>query len=346
MPRTFDAVPAQVDAMVRVWEARGGRREELTRDGFAALEGRNDVSVLRVPEFVPADSQLGCSVAGGYRWEPPTLIVTESMSRRRQHFTLLHELGHHIQKTDVDLGTVIVEHREPEAFEDACCDSFAATVLLPDDLVAAHVDGRGPTVSTATGLFEASNASRAAICVRLAGRLRSSGVVAVLDEDGTVTFAAACGGGLFPPAQGSNQAVNPLVDAALRAERDGRVITRDDAQIWYRDGHASELLYGQAAWAGDRLFVIMVAYAAPWLSFSPPRDGDSMQTHFTDTFDCEHCQQEFVASGNCSRCEQPRCPSGHCGCTARAEKTCLECFLRKHPSQFDAGSGVCRECTG
>lgn len=342
MPQTFDAVPAQVDAMLAVWEAQGCRREDLTRDAFAALEGREDLTVLRVPEFVPQDSQLGCSVAGGYRWDPPTLIVTESMSRRRQQFTLLHELGHHIQKTDIALGTTIVEHREPEAFEDACCDAFAARVLLPDDLVDAHTADGGPTVGTATELFETSNASRAAICVRLAGRLESPGAVIVLDPAGTVTFAAARGG-LFPPARGSNQTANPLVQAALRAGRDGRTITRDDAQISYRSGHSSERLYGQAAWTGDRLFVVMVAYRAPWLAFSPPRAGTIEQAD--DTWDeCEQCQQEFVVDVICGICEQPRCPSGHCGCTARADKTCTVCFLQKHPSQFAAGSKVCREC--
>lgn len=342
MPRTFDAVPAQVDAMVRVWEARGGSRDDLTRDAFAALEGRGDLTVLSVPEFVPHDSQRGCSVAGGYRWDPPTLIVTQSMSWRRQQFTLLHELGHHIQKTDIALGTAIVEHREPEAFEDASCDAFAARMLLPDDLVEAHIHGSGPTVSTATGLFAASNASRAAICVRLVGRLRSAGVVAVLDGDGIVTFAAACGG-LFPPARGSDQCANLLVQAAMRADRDGRVVTRDDAKIWYRGGHTSDLLYGQAAWAGDRLFLTMVSYGAPWLTFSPPRDSTADQA--PDAWDeCEHCHQEFVAEGVCGGCEHPRCPSGHCGCTANTEQTCTECFLCKHPSQFDTGSTVCRDC--
>ena len=342
MPRTFDAVPTQVDAMVRVWEARGGSQDDLTRDAFAALESRDDLTVLRVPEFVPHDSQLGCSVAGGYRWDPPTLIVTQSMSWRRQQFTLLHELGHHIQKTDIALGTAIVEHREPEAFEDASCDAFAARMLLPDDLVEAHIHGSGPTVSTATGLFAASNASRAAICVRLVGRLRSAGVVAVLDGAGIVTFAGACGG-LFPPARGSDQSANPLVQAAMRADRDGRVVTRDDAQIWYRDGHTSDLLYGQAAWVGDRLFLTMVSYGAPWLTFSPPRDSTADLA--PDAWDeCEHCHQEFVAEGVCWRCEHPRCPSGHCGCTANTEQTCTECFLCKHPSQFDTGSTVCRDC--
>lgn len=342
MPRMFDAVPAQVEAMFEVWERRGGAREDLTRDAFAALTGREELSVLRVPEFVPQDSQLGCSVAGGYRWDPPTLIVTESMSWRRQQFTLLHELGHHIQRTDVTLGTAIVEHREPEAFEDVCCDAFAARVLLPDALLDAHIVGRGPTVSTAAGLFEASNASRAAICVRLIGRFPSAGAAVVLDPDGIVTFAAACGG-VFPPARGSNQTANSLVRAALYAERDGRTITRDDAQIWYRGGHCSDPLYGQAAWAGNRLFLLMVAYGAPWLSFSPPQDRTASPAD-EDWDECEICQQEFTASLTCSSCGQPSCPSGHCGCTAQKERTCEECFQVKHPSQFTSGSIVCREC--
>ncbi|MGO4299355.1 ImmA/IrrE family metallo-endopeptidase [Leifsonia sp. RAF41] len=342
MRNTFDDAPTQVLAMMRVWESRAGSTEDLTLDAFSALEQRTDLEVLRVPEYVPQDSQLNCSVAGGYRWEPPTLVVTESMSLRRQQFTLLHELGHHIQKTDLDLGTRVVEHRLPEAFEDACCDAFAAQILLPDDLVDAHISARGPSVSTATELFASSNASRAAIAVRLANRLRSPGAVIVLDEAGMVTFGAARGG-LYPPARGSDQTANPLVRVALESGSTDRTIVRDDGQIWYRDGHSSERLYGQAAWAGDRLFVIMVAYSAPWLSMSPPRDGTAEYTK--DRWDyCERCKQNFVVGFTCRACGEPRCPAGHCGCTAKAEKTCTECFIQKNTNQFAPASDVCLDC--
>lgn len=153
--------------------------------------------------------------------------------------------------------------------------------------------------------------------MRLVGRLQSPGVVAVLDSDGLVTFAAACGG-LFPPARGSNQAANSLVQAAMRAERADRVVTRDDAQIWYRSGHTSELLYGQAAWAGGRLFLTMVAYGAPWLTFSPPRDNTAHESHGASE-ECEHCHQEFVADDGCVLCEltaapRTRCPGRFGGC--------------------------------
>lgn len=344
MPRTFDATPTQVDAMLSVWQARGGSIEALTFDAFTALGQRDDLAVLRVPEFIPRDSQLGCSVAGGYRWDPPTLVVTESMSRRRQQFTLLHELGHHLQRTDIGLGTTVVEHRDPEVFEDACCDAFAARILLPDALVDVHISDRGPTAQSAVELFNASNASRAAISVRLAGRLTPAGVVAVLDETGTVTFAAARGG-IFPPARGSNQTANPLVKAALDEPDGSKVITRDNAQVWYRSGHSSNRLYGQATWAGDRLFLIMVEYGAPWLSFSPPRDGTAERTA-ERWDDCEHCGRNFEIKLVCGRCRQPRCPGGHCGCTAKTEMTCVSCFLERHRSQFSPGSGICLECAG
>ena len=342
MPLTFDGTPAQVDGMMAAWRAAGGCLSDLTADAFGSLSGRQDLAVMVVPEFVPPDSQLGCSVAGGYRWDPPTLIVTQSMSRRRQQFTLLHELGHHIQKNNLALGTAVVEHRQPEAFEDAACDAFAARVLLPDDLVHEHSTVRGPTVQTALDLFTTSNASRAAICVRLAGQLQSSGVVAVLDEGGAVTFAAARGG-LFPPARGSTQGANPLVAAAMSSLDKTRLFTRDDAVIWYRDGHSSERLYGQAAWAGDRLFVMMVEFAAPWLSFSPPREGTGQQTALRWE-QCEHCGRTFRIGTTCTLCGQPRCPAGHCGCTSRNFLTCTDCHLEKHRSQFTPGSTICTDC--
>jgi IrrE N-terminal-like domain len=309
----FDAAPDHVERMRLAWEQRGGSIEELTLNAFRALEDRTDVAVLRVPEFVPADSQLGCSVAGGYRPSPPTLVVTESMSWRRQQFTLLHELGHHLQRTDIDLGTAVVSHRDPEAFEEACCEEFAAQVLLPDDLVESRLRWEGVTARNAVELFKESNASRAAICVRLAGQLKSAGVVAVLDPDANVTFAARHGS-TFPPARGSNQFANPLVRAALYEADTARVIARDNAVIWYRSGFPSDQLYGQAAWAGDRLFIVMVEYSAPWKSISLPR-GKTVEKPPDLLQRCEHCGADFEVTTVCRVCHRPHCPKGHCSCS-------------------------------
>lgn len=320
MPRFFEGAAAQAEAMRAAWVSDGGSITDLTLDAFETLELIPGMSVLRVPDVVPNDSALGCSVAGGYRELPPTLIVTMSMSKRRQHFTLLHELGHHLQRTHIDLGRAVLRHKDRLGFEDAACDAFAASVLLPDDMVDdACVAYGGVTAQTAVDLFEASNASRAAIAVRIAGRLKGAGAVAVLNESGVVTFAAARGS-IFPPARGSDQSSNPLIRAALAGSGAGNLWTRDDAQILYSTGHSSNQLYGQAAWVGDRLIAIMVDEAAPWRTFSPPRDFTAVRTPVSwdgpGLFDREQL----------------------------TEKRCDSCFLVKHVSQFSADSTACKEC--
>jgi hypothetical protein len=81
----------------------------------------------------------------------------------------------------------------------------------------------------------------------MAGQLGTHGVITVLDAAGTVSFTAARGE-VYPPARGSSQASTPLVAAALRRGRDARV---DDTYVQYRSGDRSELLYGDAVWAGN-----------------------------------------------------------------------------------------------
>jgi hypothetical protein len=303
--------------MIEVWRSRAGDIEALTLDAFDSLRHRDDVAVASVPEFVPPDAQLDCSVSGGYRETPPTLIVTRSMSTRRQHFTLLHELGHHLQRTDLALGEVVLAQRDSEQFEEAACDAFAARILLPDDMVATVIGADGPTVQDAVGLFELSNASRAAISVRLAGLLKPAAVVAVLDELGAVTFAASRGG-MYPPKRLSDQRENPLVRVALERRDDNSVVNRNDARVRYSNGGASIELYGQAGWAGDRMIAIMVEEAAPWLSYSPPRDGTAI-------------------FGRTQAVEHPEHPEPK-------KQTCGNCFLEKHPSQFEDGSAICKDC--
>lgn len=236
------------------------------------------------------------------------------MSIRRQHFTLLHELGHHLQRTDLALGEAVLAHAEPDLFEEAACDAFAARILLPDEMVASVLGVDGASARGAAELFALSNASRAAISVRLTGLLVSAGVVAVLDSAGAVTFAAARGG-LYPPRRTSDQTTNPLVRTMLERRGDAEAITRNDAHVRYSNGGTSNTLYGQAVWVGDQMIILMVEEAAPWLSYSPPRDG-------TATFGRPPAEEMT----------EPR------------TRQCQSCWLVKHPAQFDADSEDCKEC--
>ena len=348
MPKLFEGTPQQVEGMFAVLDqCWPGAAPRLASDAFSEITSWPEVQIAPVPEEsnVSGNARRGCSVAGGYLWQttPPTLVVADSMSLRRQRFTLLHELGHHIQSTDLGLGTTLMEAEDSEAFEDAACDAFAARVLLPPALVSQAVPPGGPTAESALDLFHRSQASRAAICVRLVAELKTPGVVAVFDAEGAVSFAAARGA-VYPPARGSDQSANPLVAAALTGSPTDRIIGRDDAQIHYSTGHTSNRLYGQIAWCDGLLFAVMVEYGASWKPHSPPQEATAAASPAGKWDDCETCGTNFVVKFTCPSCGEPRCPRSHCGCTRAAERQCLRCFLVKHPSQFDGDSETCSDC--
>lgn len=332
---------AQAYRMLQLLEERWpGAASRLHADALAELQTWSDVQVRRVP-----DANIGtrCSIAGGYvhSTDPPTLTVTESLSHRRRQFTALHELGHHLQKTDARLALTVRRQRaDRETFEDAACDMFASLVLIPDEVLQLHHDGRSPAAGDVVALFERTQASRAACCVRIAEQLGTDGVVAVLDDAGTVSFAAAHGE-IYPPARGWSQADTPLVRAALRRHTNVQV---DETYVQYRSGSNSVRLYGDAAWSGGYLITVAVLDRPGWKAFAPPRSNTG---GFVSQWQvCDVCQEQFLPAVNCPKCGDPRCPAGHCACTHAADRMCERCFLTLHPNRFPTPTArVCKECS-
>ena len=334
---------AQARAMLAIVDdLHPGAVNRLRSEPLAELMSWGELTVSVVAETPGAE---GCSVAGSYLHDPPTLVVASSKSYRRRGFTALHELGHHLQQTELDLGSKIFQYHDPERFEEEACDAFAAQVLLPDTDLEGKIDRRGPVAQDVVDLFaEHSSASREACCVWGARHLRGSGVVILLDRAGTVLFAAprSC----FPPGKGSDQSDTPLIAAALRTSGTGA--SSDDTHIQYRDGRTSDSLYGDARWFDDEYLVaILVADNAAWRPLALPRP-DTARGGSARWWTCETCEHTFPATDRCERCHDPRCPDGHCGCdAARAAKDrlCTACFLTLHPSRFDAGCDTCKECS-
>lgn len=336
------AVEAQARLMLQQIEAeQPGVLPRLYADALAEIHTWADVQVRLVPDTT-TDNR--CSVAGGYLHSttPPTLTVTASTSRRRQQFTVLHELGHHLQKNNATLALAVRRQRaDPVTFEDAACDVFASLILIPDSALPSGPERRAPTASDVVALFERTQASRAACCVRVAEQLGTHGAVVVLDARGCVSFAAAHGD-VFPPARGTSQATTPLIRAALRSRRAARV---DDTYFLYRTGGRSDLIYGDVTWSDEYMIAVAVLDRAAWKDFAPPRVGSARFAERQWT--CEVCGTEFEPDGTCERCRTPRCPASHCGCTRATERECRSCHLVLAPGRFSTRSDtVCRDCAG
>lgn len=323
-----------------VEEAHPGALARLRLDALAELATWPEIQVRLVPD---EDAGGGCSVAGSYDSDarPPALYVALSASPGRRQFTVLHEAGHHVQRNSFELGAAFIMSADPVGLEEGACNLFAATTLLPEEVVSGYIGDRGPSAADVAALFAGSRASRAACCSRAAERLRGPGAVVLLGYDGKVSFAQAADG-FIPPARGSDQSPTPLVSAALRGG--GRA--RTDTFVAYRTGGRSDTVYGDCADAGGWLVAVLAADRVPWREFSVQRPGTGSGGG-SRWWTCETCGDAFPAADHCPTCGQPKCPeAGHCGCALAREKQCALCFMMKHPAQFEGNGTVCRECRG
>ncbi|WP_030614859.1 ImmA/IrrE family metallo-endopeptidase [Streptomyces fulvoviolaceus] len=333
------AARAQATAMLTVLEREHpGAAQQLGRSALDELRQWPGLDVRDVPDD---RSGNGCSVSGAYfAGTPAVLAVASSASLARRDFTGLHEFGHHLQQTMVELMDVLLaEHDGGTALEDAACDAFAADILLPDTLVDRHITAAGPTADAAVELWRASNASRMATCVKTSERLPAPGHILLLDRDGTLAFGASHG--LPPLRRGSDQSHIPVLRTALSGQghAEGR------GRLAYRDGAiAGEELYLQTADVGGYVLAVAVTDLAPWKTFAPSvRYNGPEPTEYT----CAHCGEDYTSYARaCARCESAPCPDcGRCGCDRKvSERQCTSCFVVHPTAMFDGASSHCRDC--
>lgn len=330
---------AQADAITAQLEATDpDLLRALEVDPLRALQRHPDLVLTNVPEW---QTDAGCSVAGAYISDgtPAVLAVAAAASAGRRQFTVLHEFAHHLQQTETTLmGALLDQADQGVTLEEAACDAFAAGVLLPRRRVSEHIGPNGPTADSVVSLWSGSRASRAAVCVRAAQTLPSTGHVLLLDGDGRVQFDAAHG--LPPVRRGSSQAQVPLIAQALRTSHraEGTVA------LAYRDGILGAELHAQVADLGGFVVVVAVTDRAPWQRLSLPAAASGTTA---STWTCEHCDHEFSTSASrCDRCQKARCPEcARCPCPPIVpEQTCISCFQRLPVRSFEDDSTTCTSC--
>lgn len=339
---TRTQVHAQAQAMRAVLDTMlPGVSAGLQEDPIAVLQGRSELAVKLVGEL---ESNDGCSVSGAYRpamnSQLPAIAVGSSFSRGRRAFTALHELGHHIQQNDIDLVSALCAPGvDSHALEEGACDEFAAGLLLPDDVVAAHICSAGPTADDVASLARASTASRSAVCVRASQLLPSPGHVVLLNADGTVFFAASSGE--LPLRRGRPQ-THSFVRKALAAATHQ---TQGTVRWTYRDGIEGAEMYAQSADVGNLIVMVSVLDHAPWESFSPPSREDGARARSRICVRCHDDTWSYEAP--CARCGAAPCTScGACECeSAVQERVCDHCHLSYPPHMYKGASSVCSDCS-
>ena len=298
--------------------------------------------LLVIPELFGLKLKLvpetdDCPLHGTYFSGTRSVTVAKTLSRGRVRFSALHELGHHlINVTGMRLD--FEEYEEPGQVEENVCDEFAASILLPDEMVDEHISETGPTAADVIALWEASHASRAAACVAASRRLPSPGYVMLCDLDAAALFTAAHGT-RFRVRADTSQGSDSI---PAKAARNGSTY-RGEGALRFPSGGASPTLQGDAAVSGDYVFCVFATTKAPWKKLNLIGESKAMRA----SKPCPRCEEPFVHWDNmiCRRCGEHRCPHcGDCGClnVAPEEAVCQTCFLTK-PARLIV-DGVCTDC--
>ncbi len=279
-----------------------------------------------------------CTIAGAYidTVEPPIIGIIEGSYSRREAFTVLHELGHHLQRTELQLAQDLPSQPDRgRLLEEMTSDAFAAAILIPADLAQKYLGDKTPTAADVRRLWVEANASRAAMCVRAAQNLSSPGHVVLLDADGVISFSATYAE--YPLKVGLDQSESAIVRSARSS---GAGLISGKTTWRYSEGATGQEHYAQATRLGDYILVISVVDGAPWeqIALSAPK-----QTYYREWHTCVTCGHLMRTYGHevCAICKDPKCPDcGRCACPSRvAERTCTECFLVR-PAQFFVGDSI------
>lgn len=304
----------------------------LADDPLPAIPQLFDVR-LELTDVDPRAS--GCSVHGTYFDDPPRITVVATASLRRRNFTALHELAHHLIALDDDLADALVVLPRGREAEEAVCDTFSASVLIPAGVLDATIPPAGPSAADVVGLYQRTQASRSACCAATARRLSGEGYVVLADRDGTIRYAAqAHPSFVIPP--GTPQPANGVV---ARAGRTGRL--RGQGTLTYATGTQSPTFHADAVADGEYVFAVLTHGKPPWGGLDILPDDGPRGRHTT----CANCDRDFEAYGRpCAACGDDRCPfCKQCGCRwGPREATCPYCGLLANAELIAAGD--CPNC--
>lgn len=279
----------------------------------------------------------GCGGGGYYQAVPPTIYLHPSIARRN-NFTLLHELGHHLQQHHPELGFALLDlgmHARKLA-EEKISDEVASQLLIPwdgDSLDAREVR----PAELMAGLFASTSASRSAVLERVLGLLphNAKWILVVADVDGVVqhartTYADA------QPAKGSTQ---PGIAAISQEATDAPRRRKFHEGIRYSTGSELHGMLAEAVLDIDGRYVFVAL--TPEARFGT---GEFVRP----TFECANpsCGKPFEARWvrrECQKCGDPACSwCDRCSCEPTSTGiTCPNCFMQWAPAEVAAGHHDC-----
>jgi hypothetical protein len=311
-------------------------RADLADSLATAIELHFDLTVT------PADS-FGQRGAGG--WCDGVSIIDSGVIlyrptfSRRENFTLMHELGHHLIDNNIDCLAWIADQPDPPKVLEQLCDQIAADLLISRSLVDQLIGQRAPDASAVLDLYDRTQASRSACAIAIARRLPCDGFVLLIEDGADSVFFSARARDTRP--YGWRNDLLPAGHPLRRRPSPARTLT------WWPHPTGSD----------RREYFMSTASAGGWIIavlaennlFGVPGFHIPQQVEDDRGYDGEiACPCGYAGKTRmwpCNRCGKSECPRcGECDCTRLDRKriACDNCFTNVLPHLIV--DGLCDQC--
>ena len=299
----------------------------LRDDPIDAIDRYTGIKLVYAPH-----ADAGCG-SGYYRPDPPTIYLHSSLYRRNA-FTVLHELAHHLQRHHIEWGFHLMDIRDTNhrlRIEEMVCDRFAAEVLLPAERISD--DALCHPADAMAGLYVNSNLSHSAVIQNVAVNLppHARWILCVVDPCGVITTSQTSYS-QHPPPKG----VKHLELAAIAEEAADRPIRRALPNAFtYLTGATLTDMWAEACRDHENRYTFIAMRPARRFGISEVVD---------ERFVCNNvsCNKELDSTKKlkqCPRCNEPKCPECNtCGCeTGNNDRKCPICQCILTPYEVDHG---------
>lgn len=278
-----------------------------------------------------------CDLGGVYDGDrdPARITLRVYQNERRNKFTALHELGHHLLYCDSDWSLRVLPTLGDRArvVEEKVANDFAASLLLPDEMVQRYL-GSGVTAVGLREMLARTEASATTCCVR-ALSLPGDRLVMLATLDGGIWYSDSNG----RPYNPGKKVVQPsLATAAERALAEGSYTLLGGEGIRYASGRADTDVQVDVA-VHEGLVFAVVTSTRPDSRTWGGADWNEV---------CRACGEHFqvsMSAGKCAACDEWKCPECRgCECVNAKAVICPRCWIALSVAEASQGLETHTDC--